>query len=425
MASFVDAFRGQLSTELFNSINKAINQSLSGINNYFTFNPGGVEHLDLNIYTDWTKMMAVMNAFDGPKTLYFDGNPTNNWVAEIPAGTWDMYQVVWKGNTNITCKNGCKITNLTSIAMNYDSTDGSYCIIQNEPTSTTPVFDDLPDFTFRFWNIGLRVMLVNLSPSTHLISVPDAANFAGVALQFTRNSGLGYEGFPSPYPVVRVGTNCFGFAAGYDNGLMQGYNSWAGPGLVLGGGYGLPSNGAGPTGKTGFDFPAGYSTETPQLDADGGVMVNNVLCAHVTYSGVAVLGAFTTWATAQSYTAGDYVVSDNLYYECTQSHTSADGALGNKPDDAANDHNYFNYWTVVKNWYNWIVKYTPSGAGTSVKAPPSARNFGTVVYKNYGVDSFSLVPRTGETINGGASVTVAASGKVTIVSDGAGNWETI
>jgi hypothetical protein len=56
------------------------------------FQPGGTQAG--NVYTSWSDLVTAMSAISGPKLLLFD-----NHLAPliVPAGTWDVTNVVWSG----------------------------------------------------------------------------------------------------------------------------------------------------------------------------------------------------------------------------------------------------------------------------------------------------------------------------------------
>lgn len=56
----------------------------------FVYNSSGVQ--DGNLYTDWAELMAVIGNLAGPKLILFQQNET------IPAGSWNLDDVVLRGN---------------------------------------------------------------------------------------------------------------------------------------------------------------------------------------------------------------------------------------------------------------------------------------------------------------------------------------
>jgi hypothetical protein len=106
--------------------------------NVFVFRPAGVA--GENVFTDWQSLINAMARVEGRKILEFDDSflPSSSMFCEIPAGTWQMKDVMWAGfgprqrvpRTTVHILSGAVFTNLRMI--------GGQLTIVNQAKSPDP-----------------------------------------------------------------------------------------------------------------------------------------------------------------------------------------------------------------------------------------------------------------------------------------------
>lgn len=86
----------------------------TGAVNDFVYQPGGTAHA--NVFTSWPLLVAAVNAANGVRRILVDANFVGG-NANVPAGTWDLDNVILYGNTSsdgfspfLVFQDGAKVT---------------------------------------------------------------------------------------------------------------------------------------------------------------------------------------------------------------------------------------------------------------------------------------------------------------------------
>lgn len=169
--------------------------------NVFVFRPGGpaVE----NVFNKWQPLIIAMAGVHGRKMLEFDDSLIAPAACEIPAGVWEMKDVMWAGfgprqsipRTTVHILSGAVFTNLRMI--------GGQLTITNQAKSPDP--PPISDFGTRdHVHIGMRDDCGN----TQLVNQFDVPMFdlgTQSALFFVQNSLLGMPTTDVliPTPLIR------------------------------------------------------------------------------------------------------------------------------------------------------------------------------------------------------------------------------
>jgi hypothetical protein len=169
--------------------------------NLFVFRPGGPAVG--NVFNNWQLLINAMVGVDGRKMLEFDDSLIVPAACEIPAGVWQMQDVMWAGfgprqaipRTTVHILSGAVFTNLRMI--------GGQLTIVNKAKSPDP--PPISDFGTRdHVHIGMRDDCGN----TQLVNQFDVPMFdlgKKSALFFVQNSlfGMPTTDVPSPTPLIR------------------------------------------------------------------------------------------------------------------------------------------------------------------------------------------------------------------------------
>ena len=118
----------------------------------FVYRPGGDAHH--NVFTDWPSLMAVLHRVEGRKIIEFDDTLEPSGC-EIPAGSWNMHDVMWTGaapsagkpRAIVRIQEGATFTDFRMI--------GGQITIVNQATSTSPIADFVENSLHQV-HIGLR-----------------------------------------------------------------------------------------------------------------------------------------------------------------------------------------------------------------------------------------------------------------------------
>ena len=116
----------------------------------FVYRPGGVRIG--NVYTDWAALVSALGSVDGRRILEFDDSAASPCV--IPAGTWDMRDVMWAGfgpsatavRSVVQISDGAVFTNLRMF--------GGQIQVNNMANTVVPISDFGPQQNMV--HIGLR-----------------------------------------------------------------------------------------------------------------------------------------------------------------------------------------------------------------------------------------------------------------------------
>jgi hypothetical protein len=347
-------------------------------NDLYTYRPGatGVNAPGGNVFTDWTLLMAALDATKhfGERRVVFDNSFQN--PAPIPAGIWDVTGHRW---TNGPRRTFVEILN------------GAQFVI-DPPTAAGPnrlVIDGSGVFSFRYDGVGPIVP------------------FDGIDILCPGESALFGNTNPAAGPMFRVqglnsivlsGACILGGYGDYPSGLL------AAPVVDLNGGELFIQGGAG-------QIANGFATDLS--GGPGGLVLANV---YNSLTGDFDAGLRDQWNAPALFAAGGAVffdfVSDAVRYRVDPFFLGLPVVPATSPWEAS---------------YNEFVPVDTTLGGVTVNLPSAQRSFGerlTVkdVVGNAAVNPITIASTYGDAIEGVSAVIETAFGSKTFVCWGPGTW---